>query len=81
MGQFKLGEPLTTLVFTENPKEKNYLLLDTKHYAKLSFYNGVLTETDYQEQKGSEHLEAIEQQRRQERAQKAKDEQGKKRTG
>lgn len=47
MGSLVMGERVTFLVFSEDPRENKYIILDTKNTAKIAVYESVLIDSRY----------------------------------
>lgn len=47
LGQLKLGEPATFMVFSQDPRIHQHILLDTKEHAYLTFLQGVVLNNRY----------------------------------
>ncbi len=54
LGQLKLGDPATFMVFAQDPRKEQAILLDTKEYALLTLLQGVILNNRYGEQPLSE---------------------------
>lgn len=50
LGQLKLGEQATFMVFRQDPRAQQHILLDTKEYAYLTLLQGVVLNNRYGEQ-------------------------------